>query len=60
MQANGGLLSDEDLVQYKTTRNHPLETTYRGLKISSNHPPGGGIMVLEMLNILEHFDLAAM
>lgn len=60
MAANGGLLSETDLAQYQTTHNDPLTNTYRGLGIATNHPPGGGVMVLEMLNILEHFDLASM
>ncbi|MBS0242486.1 MAG: gamma-glutamyltransferase, partial [Proteobacteria bacterium] len=34
--------------------------TYRGLKLATNRPPGGGVMLIEMLNILEHFDLKAM
>ena len=34
--------------------------TYRGLRIATNPPPGGGVMLLEMLNILEHFDLRAL
>jgi len=57
MSANGGLLSAADLASYRTTRNEPLTTTYRGLQVATNHPPGGGIMLLEMLNILEQFDL---
>lgn len=60
MAANGGLLSSEDLAQYQTTHNEPLRGQYRGLDVASNQPPGGGVMVLEMLNVLEHFDLAAM
>ena len=34
--------------------------TYRGYAIATNNPPGGGIQLLEMLNILEHFDLRAL
>ena len=60
MAANGGLLSADDLARYKTIHNDPLASSYRGVGITTNHPPGGGIMLLEMLNILEHFDLAAM
>ncbi len=59
MKANGGLLTTEDLASYRTTRNQPLVTTYRGMDVATNHPPGGGIMLIEMLNILEQFDLAA-
>ena len=59
-RANGGLLSKADLAAYRTTRTDPLRGSYRGLDIAMNHPPGGGIMLVEMLNILENFDLAAM
>jgi len=58
MAANGGLLSYEDLARYRTTRTEPLRGTYRQHDIASNQPPGGGIMLLQMLNILERFDLA--
>ncbi|MGK0258544.1 MAG: gamma-glutamyltranspeptidase/glutathione hydrolase [Candidatus Azotimanducaceae bacterium] len=57
MAANGGLLSLGDLAQYQTTRNDPLRSEYRGFEVATNHPPGGGIMLVEMLNILAHFDL---
>ena len=58
MAAHGGLLSADDLAAYRTTRTDPLRSTYRGLDIATNHPPGGGVMLIEMLNILENFDLA--
>ncbi len=60
MQANGGLLSARDLADYETQTAAPLWGSYRGLPFSTNRPPGGGIMLIEMLNILENFDLAAM
>jgi len=60
MKSNGGFLSDRDLKDYKTIRNEPLWGNYKDLKISTNQPPGGGIMVIQMLNILEHFDLKSM
>ncbi len=60
MAANGGLLDERDLATYSTTHNDPIRGTYRGFDLASNHPPGGGVMVLEMLNVLEHFDLASM
>ena len=59
MAANGGLITTEDLASYQTTRTDPLAGTYRNLQVTTNHPPGGGVMLLEMLNILENFDLAA-
>ena len=60
MKSNGGFLSGTDLKDYKTIRNEPLWGNYKDLKISTNQPPGGGIMVIQMLNILEHFDLKSM
>ena len=50
----------EDLAAADATRNAPLWGTYRGYRVSTNRPPGGGVMLLEMLNILEQFDLAAL
>ena len=57
MQRHGGLLSLDDLERYKTTRLAPLWGDYRGYRIATNRPPGGGVMLLEMLNVLAHFDL---
>ncbi len=60
MEANGGPLTKEDLKAVKTEENEPLVGEYRNYRIATNRPPGGGIMVLEMLNILENFDIAAL
>ena len=60
MRANGGRLRREDLDAYRTVRTAPLWGEYRGLRLSTNRPPGGGVMIVEMLNILENFDLASM
>lgn len=60
MEANGGLISHEDLTNCGPEENEPLWGEYRGYRFSTNHPPGGGIMLIEMLNILENFDLRAM
>ena len=60
MERSGGLLSAEDLAAAAPDDTEPLWGSYRGHRIATNRPPGGGVMVLEMLNILEHFDLAAM
>jgi gamma-glutamyltranspeptidase/glutathione hydrolase len=60
MRAHGGLLRYEDLASYRTTRNAPLEGAYRGLRVATNRPPGGGVMLIEMLNVLENFDLATL
>jgi gamma-glutamyltranspeptidase/glutathione hydrolase len=60
MKANGGYLSKEDLSAVDVTVTDPLWGEYRGYRIATNQPPGGGIMIIEMLNILENFDLKAM
>ena len=60
MRANGGLITKEDLATCSTVETEPLWTTYRGHRIATNQPPGGGLMIVVMLNILENFDLAAM
>ena len=60
MAAHDGLMRKADLEAYRTTRQDPIWTDYRGLKVASNHPPGGGVQLLEMLNILEGFDLSAL
>ena len=60
MQTNGGLISHDDLASCAPEENPPIWGTYRGYRIATNHPPGGGVMLIEMLNILENFDLAAL
>ena len=60
VRANGGLLSLDDLKSYKTVRSEPVWGEYRGHAVASSPPPSGGVMMVEMLNILEHFDLRAM
>ncbi|MEO0679264.1 MAG: gamma-glutamyltransferase family protein [Pseudomonadota bacterium] len=58
--AHGGLLTAEDLAECASEENAPLWTTYRGKRVATNHPPGGGLVLAVMLNILQRFDLAAM
>ncbi len=60
MRANGGLITHEDLKSCRTETVDPLWTSYRGFRMATNQPPGGGLMIIVMLNILENFDLAAM
>ncbi len=59
MRANDGLLRREDLETFATEAMEPLWGEYRGRRIATNQLPGGGAMVLLMLNILSHFDLKA-
>ena len=57
MNSNDALLTINDLKNYQTKRSKPLWGNYRGYDIATNNPPGGGIMLIQMLNILENFDL---
>lgn len=59
-RSNGGLLRASDLAAYRTERPAPLWGEYRGLRIATNPPPGGGILLVEILQILESFDIAGM
>ena len=60
MRANGGLLSADDLAAYRTEHRAPLWGEYRGRRIATNHPPGGGLLVLQILRTMAAFDVAAM
>lgn len=58
MAANGGTITAEDLAAYKPTERLPVSGTYRGHTILSAAPPSsGGTGVIQILNILEGFDL---
>ena len=58
MQAGGGLISKEDLAAYQPKLREPIHGTYRGYDVYGPPPPSsGGICLIEMLNILENFQL---
>jgi gamma-glutamyltranspeptidase / glutathione hydrolase len=61
MQKGGGLITVEDLAHYEVKEREPIRGTYRGYEVISAPPPSsGGVALLEILNILEGFDLAKM
>jgi gamma-glutamyltranspeptidase/glutathione hydrolase len=61
MRAHKGLITPEDLKNYVAKERVPLRTTYRGFEVISMPPPSsGGAVLIEMLNILEGFDLRHM
>jgi gamma-glutamyltranspeptidase / glutathione hydrolase len=61
IQKHGGLVSKKDLEVYQVKDRQPLTGTYHQYEILAPPPPSsGGIALLEMLNILEGFDLAAL
>ncbi len=61
MKRHDGLITLEDLANYKAVERKPVEGTYRGNKIISMPPPSsGGIILLEILNMLEQYDIGSM
>jgi len=59
-EANGGLLKMKDLQDHRSTWVDPVSTTYRGYEVWELPPNGQGIAVLEILNLLEQFDVKGM
>ncbi|HEA8957996.1 TPA: gamma-glutamyltransferase [Escherichia coli] len=58
MQKNGGLITKEDLAAYKAVERTPISGDYRGYQVYSMPPPSsGGIHIVQILNILENFDM---
>jgi gamma-glutamyltranspeptidase/glutathione hydrolase len=61
MAANGGLISKADLAAYQAKARTPVRGTFRGFELISMPPPSsGGVAMIEMLNILENFDLKSL
>lgn len=61
MKRNGGLITRDDLKKYKPVERVPLKGTYRGYDILTMPPPSsGGAVLIEMLNMLEKYDVRAM
>jgi len=54
------LITYDDLAGYRVIEREPVRTTYRGLDLATNYPPGGGFVLALMLGILERFDLSEM
>lgn len=57
LAANGAYVTEEDLTRYEVRNGPPLRGSYRGYAVTTNPPPGGGPTLLEMLHILERFEL---
>ncbi len=61
MKHHKGLITLEDLHNYVAKEREPLHSTYRGYEVISMPPPSsGGAVLIEMLNILEGYDLRAL
>ncbi len=58
VEKGGGLMTAKDLADYEVKEREPVHGTYRGMDIYSAPPPSsGGVALLEILNILEGYDL---
>jgi gamma-glutamyltranspeptidase/glutathione hydrolase len=61
MEAGGGLVTAADLANYAAKVREPIHGTYRGYDVYGPPPPSsGGVALVEMLNILEPFDLRSL
>ncbi|MCP9797166.1 gamma-glutamyltransferase, partial [Cyanobium sp. Lug-B] len=59
MERGGGLITHSDLRAYRAQLVRPLRREFRGHPVLTMPPPGGGLTLLQLLGILEPFDLAA-
>ncbi len=60
MKRNGGIVDRESLSSYKAILREPIRTFYRGYEIVTASPPSSGLIMLQILNILENFQLSKM
>ncbi len=60
IQAQGGVMTLDDLKAHHSTWDEPISTEYRGLRVYECPPNGQGIAALQALNVAEGFDLAEM
>jgi len=58
-QDKGGILANQDFEQYKVRELDPVKCNYRGYEIISSPPPSsGGVIICEILNVLEGYPLS--
>jgi gamma-glutamyltranspeptidase/glutathione hydrolase len=57
MQANGGAISMDDLARYELREQEPIWSDYRGHRMALMPPPASGVLLAELLNILENFPM---
>ena len=60
MKKQGGFLTYDDMYRHHSEWVEPLSTTYRGYEVWELPPNGQGVVALQMLNILEGYDIAGM
>lgn len=60
LRAGGGLFTEADFAGHEAEIYTPIATTYRGYTVHQTRPPSQGFLLLEMLNVLEGFDVASL
>lgn len=61
MERSGGLITAQDLADYRPVEREPARGTYRGFDVAAmSAPSSGGMALIQMLNILERFEIGAM
>lgn len=59
-ERNGAFVTGEDMANYRPWQDPPIRGEYRGHAITTSALPGGGLLLAQMLKVLEHFDLSSM
>jgi gamma-glutamyltranspeptidase/glutathione hydrolase len=57
LQASGGLFTEADFAGHQAEVYEPIATTYRGYTVYQTRPPSQGFLLLEMLNLVEGFNV---
>ncbi|MBO7007893.1 MAG: gamma-glutamyltransferase [Pseudomonadales bacterium] len=60
MKRGNGIITHEDLKNYRSVWREPVMTTYRGYDVWTMGPPSSAVLVLQILNMLEPYDVASM
>lgn len=60
LEANGSYVTADDLANYRVRTPDPVAGTYRGFEVYSANPPSSGTVIIQMMQILEHFDVVAL
>ncbi len=60
LEKNGSFVTRRDLSEYRINSYPPNKTSYHGYDVYTNGPPGGGPLLIEVLNVLHELDLGSM
>lgn len=60
MQAHGGVMTLDDLANYRVREQEPLWSDYRGHRIALMPPPASGVLLAQLLNVIERFPMSSL